>query len=196
MPKQPLRAGAETPDPARWVDRHGDYLFRYALARLRRPDLAEDVVQEALLGALQGRRRFAGLAAERTWLVGILKHKIMDHLRRRYRERPLSDLGPDAWLDELFDRSGHWKKGVSRWEDPSAACEDAEFWDAFARCLNKLPPRLADAFCLRALDDLPGAQVCKVLGVSPSNLGVMLHRARLGLCRCLDTNWFAGGGGR
>jgi RNA polymerase sigma factor (sigma-70 family) len=110
MPKQPLGTAAEPTDPATWVDRHGDYLFRYALARLRQANLAEDLVQEAFLGALQGRDQFAGVSSERTWLVSILKRKIIDHLRRHHQEQPLSDIAPDGWMDELFNKCGHWKK--------------------------------------------------------------------------------------
>jgi RNA polymerase sigma-70 factor (ECF subfamily) len=196
MAKQPSETAGGPTDPAGWVERHGDYLFRYALARLRRAELAEDLVQEAFLGALRARDQFAGASSERTWLVSILKRKIIDHFRRHYREQPISDLAPDRWMDELFDRHGHWKKGPPRWASPSAALESSEFWDTFSRCLGKLPGPLANAFALRAMDELPGAEVCKVLDVSPTNLWVMLHRARLGLWRCLDVHWFAGERGR
>jgi RNA polymerase sigma-70 factor (TIGR02943 family) len=196
MPKQPLGTAAEPTDPATWVDRHGDYLFRYALARLRQANLAEDLVQEAFLGALQGRDQFAGVSSERTWLVSILKRKIIDHLRRHHQEQPLSDIAPDGWMDALFDKCGHWKKKPAKWASPSGACENAEFWNTFSHCLAKLPSRLAEAFSLRAIDDLPSAEVCKVLAVSPTNLWVMLHRARLQLWHCLDIHWFGGEGGR
>jgi RNA polymerase sigma-70 factor (TIGR02943 family) len=182
----------ELTDPASWVDRHGDYLFRYALARLRKPDLAEEVVQEAFLAALRGRDQFAGASSERTWLVGILKRKIIDQLRSRQREQPMGAASADGWIDELFDRSGHWKKGVAKWSSPSAASENAEFWETFSRCLGKLPSRQADVFSLRAIDEMPNTEVCKVLAISATNLCVMLHRARLGLWRCLEINWFGG----
>ncbi len=192
MPKKLLEAAAELTDPASWVDSHGDYLFRYAQARLREPDLAEDLVQDTFLAALSGRDRFAGESSERTWLVGILKRKIIDHLRRRHREQPVGNITTDAWINDLFNKSSHWKRGVAKWSNPSAACDEAEFWETFSRCLRKLPSRLADVFSLRTVDELPSAEVCKVLAVSPTNLYVMLHRARLGIWRCLDTHWFGG----
>jgi RNA polymerase sigma-70 factor (ECF subfamily) len=190
MAKEPLQAGAKLTDPASWVDRYGDYLFRYALVRLRQAELAEDLVQDTFLGALQSRRRFSGASSERTWLVGILKHKIVDHLRRHHREEPAIDNSSDQWLDELFDRRGHWKKWPPRWSNPGAAFENAEFWTTFSKCLGKLPGQLAETFCLREMDELPSAEICKVLAVSPTNLWVRLHRARLLLWRCLSIHWF------
>ena len=135
MAKQPLATAAEATDPASWVDRHGNYLFGYALRRLRQPELAEDLVQEALLAALRGRDQFTGASAERTWLVGILKRKIVDHLRRQHREQPASNLADDGWIDELFDKTGHWKKGPAKWVNPSAGADSPP-----ASCL--LPARI------------------------------------------------------
>jgi RNA polymerase sigma-70 factor (TIGR02943 family) len=192
MAKQPLATAAEATDPASWVDRHGNYLFGYALRRLRQPELAEDLVQEALLAALRGRDQFTGASAERTWLVGILKRKIVDHLRRQHREQPASNLADDGWIDELFDKTGHWKKGPAKWVNPSAAFENAEFWQTFSQCLDQLPRPQADAFSLREMDELSSAEVCKVLDISATHLGVMMHRARMRLCRCLDRHWFEG----
>jgi RNA polymerase sigma-70 factor, ECF subfamily len=182
-------------DPAGWVDRHGDYLFRYALARVGRAELAEDLVQEAFLGALRNREQFAGASSEQTWLIGILKRKIVDHHRRQQREQPAGNLGEGGWIDELFDESGHWKKGPGHWTSPSASYENAEFWTTFRRCLSRLTPRLAEAFSLREIDDMPSEEICKVLTVSATNLNVMMHRARLQLWRCLDIHWFGGTGG-
>jgi RNA polymerase sigma-70 factor (ECF subfamily) len=99
-------------------------------------------------------------------------------------------------MDELFDRRGHWKKGPAKWVSPSAAFENAEFWKIFFQCLARLPRRLADAFSLREMHDLPSAEVCKVLAVAPTNLWVMMHRARLQLWRCLDIHWFGGDRGK
>lgn len=178
-------------NPRNWVDRHGDFLYRYALLRLGQSEAAEDLVQETFLAALRGREQFQGASSERTWLAGILKHKIIDHLRRKHRERPVSGLGADEWTDELFDRNGHWKKAPGSWTNPEAAIENAEFWNVFSRCLGKLPGRLAEAFSLREIDELKSSEVCELLAVSSANLSVMLHRARLRLWRCLGTNWFA-----
>lgn len=180
-------------DPGGWVDRHGDILYRYALLRLRSPDLAGDVVQETFLEALRARDSFAGRSTERTWLVGILKHKIVDHFRRSGR-RPSLENGhhdPEAPAGPEFDRRGHWRVGPTSWGgDPSRAMETREFWDAFGVCLARLPSGLADAFFLRELDGLDADEVRQLLGITPANLWARLHRARSLLRRCLESGWF------
>jgi RNA polymerase sigma-70 factor (ECF subfamily) len=178
---------AAVPDPARWVDEHGDYLYRFALVRVSRPEAAEDLVQETLLAALEAAGTFAGRASERTWLTGILKNKLIDRLRRR-RTQTASDLGAaDDWLDGLYDRKGHWKAAPGRWgTDPAQLLERREFWDAFQRCLGGLPDRLREVLSLRLLDDVPAAEVCQTLAISATNLWTLLHRARLRLWNCLD----------
>ncbi len=192
MTNQALNTTTRSPDLMHWVDRHGDCLFRYALARVHRTDLAEDLVQEAFLAALRGRDKFTGASSERTWLIGILKHKLGDNLRRQHREQPVSAIASDVWIDELFDARGHWKKAPAPWTNPGAAFENAEFWSTLSACLGKLPRRLASAFCLREIDELGNPEICAALGISATNLGVMLHRARLRLWHCLDIHWFGG----
>jgi len=188
-------------DPETWVDRHGGYLFGFAMKRLRDPALAEELVQEVLLAALQSRERFQGRSSERSWLVGILKHKIIDHFRRISRERPVENI--EAWPEELansFDEGGHWRaeegEGPIDWgERPSTALQQKEFQDVLGRCLAKLSPRIAEAFTLREMDELETGEICKILGVTPTNLWVMLHRARVQLRRCLEVSWFGGAEG-
>lgn len=181
-----------TANSARWVDEHGDYLYRFALSRLRQAEAAEDMVQETFLAALRAGEKFAGRSSERTWLVSILKRKIVDYLRRKGRERPATDLDVvNQWADSLFDERGNWAKKPRKWPgDPGAALEKIEFWSVVSRCLGKLPQRLASAFTLREIEELDSQEICEVLGVSANNLWVMLHRARLGLLRCLEINWF------
>ena len=185
-------------DPSTWVDRHGDYLFRYAMFRLRDASVAEDGVQEALLAALQAHSTFAGRGSERTWLVGILKHKITDHFRRLSREAPANQLEGDAFEhDELFRESGEW---VDHWKvehapiewhtNPAELLEQGEFWEVFNRCVSPLPARTASAFTLREIDGLGSEEICEILGVTVNNLWVMLHRARIHLRNCIELNWF------
>jgi RNA polymerase sigma-70 factor (TIGR02943 family) len=189
-----------TVDPSLWVDRHGDYLYRFALLRLRDPAAAEDAVQETLLAALQSHERFAGRGSERTWLTGILKHKIIDHFRRAARTAQ-PDGEDDAWMEhnELFQQSGEWvghwdfdnKADPVEWKaDPASALERSEFREAFGRCLRGLPERVARAFTLREVEGLMSDEICDVLGVTASNLWVMLHRARAQLRHCLEMGWF------
>jgi RNA polymerase sigma-70 factor (ECF subfamily) len=175
-------------DPTRWVDEHGDHLYRYALARVGSPDEAQDLVQETLLAALQAAGGFAGRSSERTWLIGILKNKLVDRLRRARRTRTAADLEADDWLDDLYDRTGHWKAAPGRWgTDPAELLQRREFWDAFERCRAALPPRLGEVLALRLLDDVPAADVCQALGISTTNLWTLLHRARVRLWACLDS---------
>ena len=185
-------------DTSVWVDRYGDYLFRYAMLRLRDRPAAEDMVQETFLAALKGRGTFSGDSSEATWMVGILKHKIADHFRRQAREAPLEegDLGehPDAGH---MDGKGHWTTGPAEWGgNPADLYRQGEFLDRFRICLSGLSAKHADAFTLREIEGLGTAEICKVLGVSETNLWVILHRARALLRRCLETRWFGGTAGK
>jgi RNA polymerase sigma-70 factor (ECF subfamily) len=181
-------------DPRAWVERHGDYLYRFALARVRRADAAEDLVQETLLAAWKGRAGYDATASERTWLTAILKRKAIDWLRKQVRERLTAnaDLEPDGFEADLFTRRGEWKTPPGLWSRERAAegLEREEFWAVLRACVRKLPARLHDVFALRYLDEAAAEDVCRELGVSPSNLWVMLHRARLRMWWCLSRNWF------
>ncbi len=190
-------------DPERWVELHGDYLFKYAMTRLRDPTKAEDAVQETFLAALKGGRAFAGRSAEKSWLVGILKNKICDHYRRASRETPFTDLQfyaneETGSFEALGAHEGAWVpgRGPQVWADPGASLDHEEFWRVYRDCSGKLPKNVAAAFNLRELDDLQTKEICQLLGITESNLWVMLHRARMALRRCLETHWFAKTGDR
>ncbi len=183
--------------PDRWLDEHGDALFGFALTRVRDRGTAEDLVQETLLAAWRGRESFAGGSTERTWLIGILKHKLTDHWRRSSREARAADAAPadgegEGPLEQLFDSadSDHWRIEPSPWYNPDTALEQQEFWQIFTDCIAALPAAQAQAFSLCELDGLEGQEACKVLAVAPTNLWVMLHRARLRLRQCLENHWF------
>jgi RNA polymerase sigma-70 factor (ECF subfamily) len=179
-------------DPENWVDRHGDTLYRYALLRLRSPDLAADVVQETYVEALRARASFAGRSSERTWLIGILRHKIVDHLRKAGREPAVHErILPESSAESPFDHRGRWRAGPASWgSEPSRQIETREFWDVFGQCLSKMPQGLADAFFLRELDDLRADEVQETLGITPANFWKRLHRARALLRQCLESGWF------
>lgn len=178
-------------DPATWVDRYGDVLYRHALSRVGRCDVAEDLVQETFLAALKARDRFSGQSLESTWLLGILKRKIVDHYRKA---RSTQSVGEEiVSLLEFFRKNGHWKANLPKWpSDPQQDLEDREFWQVLQHCKSELPESLAAAFTLRELEQLETRETCTALGISPSNLSVRLHRARLLLRRCLERNWFSG----
>ena len=188
------------PDPALWLDEHGDYLFRYAMYRLRDTTAAEDAVQETLLAALQSCEQFGGRSSERTWLIGIMKHKIIDHYRRIGRGQEIS-YANDARYEEFDpfekggERAGHWRSefAPTNWRfDGSTTVEQKEFWEILGRCLAGLPKRTAMAFSLREIDGFSSEEICDLLNVSRNNLWVMLHRARLKLRNSLEAEWFRG----
>jgi len=181
-----------TTNPEVWVDVHGDSLFCYARGRVRNQDVAENLVQETFLAGLKSQATFSGQSAERTWLIAILKHKIVDHLRQSYREKPVSDLISDEQtIDDFFDQTNHLKKEPRAWSSPpEATLEKTEFWQTIENCLQKLPQWIADAFSLREIENMDTKEICKLLGITPTNLWVMLHRARLQLRECVQINWF------
>lgn len=185
-------------DAAVWVDRHGDYLYAFAFSRVRDEAAAEDLVQDALLAALQARGSFSGKSSERTWLTGILKHKIIDYFRKYSRETELTGDELDlSSYDYLFREEGEWKGHWTaearpiRWtQDPEQVLEHAEFRGILTHCLGELPERVANAFSLREMDGLEAREICEILMISMSNYWVIMHRARLHLRRCIDFNWF------
>jgi len=185
-------------DPERWVDEHGDCLFRYALLRVRRQEVAEDLVQETLLVAVRTHQRFAGRSTERSWLVGILKNKICDYFRKLGRETNFTDL--EFFRDEhsdRFDADHYWihERGPSDWKpEGEEAMKRAEFWQALHGALERLPERLAQVFIMREMDGVPGKVICATLQITEANLWVMLHRARMALRQDLEAGFFHGKG--
>lgn len=188
-------SNAEPPlDSSRWVEEHGDVLYRYALVRVGRHEVAEDLVQETLLAALKAHSRFDGRSSEQTWLIGILSHKIVDYFRKKSRRDSVElDDQRDVATPAAFDRRGAWIAEVGRWPlEPAQALESQEFWTVFENCLSKLDPELLAVFSLRELDQLTTEEICKNLEISPTNLRVRLYRARAALRSCLEANWFEG----
>ncbi|OIO55018.1 MAG: RNA polymerase subunit sigma-70 [Alphaproteobacteria bacterium CG_4_10_14_0_2_um_filter_63_37] len=174
-----------TIDPQRWLDEHGNSLYRYA--RLRVGDAAEDVVQETLLAAWQGRSRYDGNASERSWLMGILKHKVVDHLRRQYRKGGVEiDVGEEG-VEALFDPTGRWITPPGNWGgDPHKLAESQQFWHWLEECLRRLSPRQRLVFALRDLEGEEAEVVCKEIDATANHLYVLLHRARVSLRGCLE----------
>ncbi len=177
-------------DPAQWVAAHGDVMYRYALARVSDASVAENAVQEAFVVGLKGQESFSGRSSERTWLMGILKHKIYDHFRKVSREMPAEDIETMAEASRPFDEKGRWTVGPQAWREPDAAVEASDFWNVLQVRLEELPRRLAMAFTLREMDQLSTKETCNILEVTQTNLGVMMHRARARLRGCLEISWF------
>ncbi|WP_415879745.1 sigma-70 family RNA polymerase sigma factor [Methylomonas sp. TEB] len=175
---------------------HRPVLFRYALLQLKDNELADDAVQETLLAAWQASANFEGRAGLRTWLIGILKHKIADHWRRTAREVVSAEFDQidndedDSDEDAFFMNNGHWNGGPSTWNDPEAALKQQEFWTIYETCHNNLPAKMAQVFMLRELVGLDTDEVCREAGISDANYWVTMHRARLRLRECLEIRWF------
>jgi RNA polymerase sigma-70 factor (ECF subfamily) len=184
-----------TPNSHDWLAEHGDYLYRYALARLRDPHLAEDAVQETLLAALAG-SGFAGQASPRTWLTGILKHKIIDQFRRQQREvqleTPEEVAAEEPGMEEFFLEDGHWMEPPQAWREPGNVMQQNQFLEILQACMDRLPKKLARIFLLREIEENDNEEICKELEISPTNAWVMLYRARMGLRKCLEMNWMGG----
>ena len=179
-------------DPETWVDRYGDYLYRFAVARIKDQAVAEDLVQETFLAALRGRKSFKGRSSVKTWLSAILKHKIVDYLRKKYREQVTNDTDTiTETVNGFFHKNGSWKIRPGKWNmDPSKIYEQREFMDTLFKCLAELPDRQSKAFMLREMEGYSTKEICNALEVSPTNSWVMLYRARMFLRRCLELFWF------
>ena len=168
-------------------------LLRIAKLQLRNDAWAEDVVSETLIAALEGRERFGGQSQVRTWVVGILKHKIIDHFRRGQREISVDALeeefGTDD-VDQLFQADGHRVSAPMDWGDPETSLSRVQFFDVLQACIDRLPGKLARIFMMREWLGIETEEICKEVGITSTNCFVMLFRARMRLRECLELQWF------
>jgi RNA polymerase sigma-70 factor (TIGR02943 family) len=172
---------------------HQPYLLRFARLQLRNDAWAEDAVSETLLAALSKPQSFDNRSQLKTWLVGILKHKVIDILRQRQREVSLeADEGNGSEeLDALaFKADGHFAVPPADWGNPEQELNSRQFFVVLEACAEKLPPAMARVFLMREWLELSSDDICKELQLTPTNLYVQLHRARLRLRECLELNWF------
>lgn len=179
------------PNPAAWPDRYGDELFRFALSRVSDATVAEELVQETFLSALDGLATFRAEASERTWLFVILRRKIIDHYRRQARTKQISldDVSADGPTEaDFFNSNGHWAEAQmpASWLNADAALEQQELHEAIRHCQERLPPQQGAVFALRFVEELPAEEICQELGLTASNYWVLVHRAKLQLRRCLE----------
>ncbi len=181
--------------PAVEIEKHRPYLLKFAMFQLRDSSAAEDAVQETLLAAIQGAQSFAGQSALRTWLTGILKHKIIDHLRRQSREAPLRGDDEEFSLEDLdclFLSNGHYAERPENWGSPDAALNQTKFFEALELCMQGLPDKSAKAFMMREVMGMETGEICKSLNITATNCWVLLYRARMALRACLEAGWFGG----
>lgn len=179
------------------VNAQRTYLLRVAQLQLRDRDQAEDVVQDTLVAALEAQHKFAGKSSVKTWLTGILKHKIIDAIRKKAREPSVSTLHAEADIEDLdvfFNEQdhNHWDSAPAEWRNPERDLEQRQFLDIMDFCLEKLPPNTARVFMLREVMGLESDEICQELSITSTNLWVILYRARMLLRKCLEQNWFGG----
>jgi len=179
------------------LQKHRPQLLKFAMLQLRNATAAEDVVQETLLAALQASSGFAGQSSVKTWLVGILKHKIIDAIRKQSREQPLETADDETDIhglqDAIYQEDGHFRESPADWGDPEAALRQRKFFDVLERCMEGLPKKTSRAFMLREVMGLETEEICKDLGITSTNCWVLLYRARMALRECLEGRWFAAG---
>jgi len=182
-----MEGGPKT-NPDEWVDRYGDALFHFALSRVKNREIAEDLVQETFLAAVKSQARFKGQSSEKTWLFGILKHKVIDHYRKNKSILYEQDLTPGTEdLEAFFNAKGAWQMLPTHWRlNPGKSQEVREFLDHFYHCLADLPKKTADVFAYREIDGLSTKEICKLLDITAGNCWVILYRARMLLRKCLE----------
>jgi RNA polymerase sigma-70 factor (ECF subfamily) len=186
------KATAPTPPDFNQLAEQRAYLLKIARLELRDEHLAEDMVSDVLTQAYERRASFRGDSSLRTWLTTILKNRIVDFLRKQWREQPLETApAGDEDFDPLFDDSGHWAQLPSDTPDPEQLCQQSAFLDAVNRCVSMLPKRIAQVFVLREVFGSDTGEICKDLGLSTSNVWVQLYRARVLLRMCLEKSGFA-----
>lgn len=174
-----------SPSPDRveaWIDRYGDSLFRYAMAKTHDVPVAEDLVQDTFVAVVQGQKSFRNESTVSTWLFAILRRKIADHFRSSQRAQERFEQQVD--ISQRAEARRVWDS------DPAAICEDRDFQVSLNQCIDKLPNKYAEAFIMRELNQQTPKEICEVLGLSATNLSMRLHRGRLAIRDCLNANWF------
>jgi RNA polymerase sigma-70 factor (ECF subfamily) len=172
------------------LENYRSQLLRYAQWLLGDRDAAQDAVQDTLLAALHGPATFAGRSSVRTWLFGILRHKVMDAFRQQARAIPLDD----DFEDELgegasFTAEGQWRSAPADWGDPEQTLSRKRFIEVLERCIDRLPKNAARVFTMREILDMDTGAICSAVGISQENCYVLLHRARLALRNWLERDW-------
>jgi RNA polymerase sigma-70 factor (ECF subfamily) len=190
--KTPMSDGAKhTLDPTKWVDLYADYLFNYAITRIDDQELAKDLVQETFLSGIKGQENFRGQAAERTWLISILKRKIIDHYRKINSAKGKKEVRMNFY--EAGEKKGRWieERVPQSWgNDAEKNIENSELKNALDNCIDNLPEKYRIVFLLKTVQKYETEEICKELDITPSNLWVIIHRARVQLRNCMEQKWF------
>ncbi len=177
--------------PETWVDQYADYLFNYAVARVSDAEIAKDLVQETFFAGLNSAKNYKGDAAERTWLIAILKRKVIDHYRKINSKKGKAEVRVN--YNASSESEGDWLE--EQVADPFSkdgdnTIENEELGLAIQECIAKLPKKQSLVFKMKTIQGMSTEDICNELGINPSNLWVMIHRARTALMGCLNQNWF------
>jgi len=178
-------------EPEKWIERYADYLYNYAITRVDSHEMAKDLVQETFLSGVKGKEGFRGQAAERTWLISILKRKIIDHYRKINSAKGQKEVKMNFYEDG--ENQGNWieERVPQSWgNDAERTIENSELKTALDECIDKLPEKYRIVFVLKTVRNYETEVICNELGISASNLWVIIHRARTQLRKCMEDNWF------
>ncbi|MFL1895715.1 sigma-70 family RNA polymerase sigma factor [Aquimarina sp. 2-A2] len=178
-------------DPNTWVDKYSNYLFNYTIGRVNNREIAQDLVQETFFAGLKSMKNFKGEASERTWLVAILKRKIIDHYRKSNSKKGKAEVRMQQIGDT--ETEGDWleEKVADPFElNAESEIENKELGKAIYQCLDKLPEKHADIFRLKTIQGFDTEAICNEYNITASNLWVIIHRARTAMASCLENNWF------
>jgi RNA polymerase sigma-70 factor (TIGR02943 family) len=177
--------------PKIWVDHYADYLFNYAVSRVSDTEIAKDLVQETFFAGLKSAKNYKGDAAERTWLIAILKRKVIDHYRKINSNKGKAEVR--MTYNTSSETEGDWLE--EQVADPMSILENSDIENeelgiAIQECISKLPKKQALVFTMKTVQGMSTEDICNELDINPSNLWVMIHRARTTLMDCLNQNWF------
>ena len=178
-------------DATQWIDSYSDYLYNYTISRVSDAEIAKDLVQDTFFAGLKSMKNFKGEASERTWLISILKRKIIDHYRKINSKKgkaevrmsyKSSDEDEGEWLEERVEDQSY--------KNAEEVLENTELSEAIYNCLDKLPAKQAQVFKMKTIENYDTDIICNELNITPSNLWVIIHRARTSLSSCLEKNWY------
>jgi RNA polymerase sigma-70 factor (TIGR02943 family) len=175
----------------KWIDNYADYLFNYAVVRVNDTDIAKDLVQDTFFAGLKSAKNFQGKSTERTWLVSILKRKVIDHYRKINSKKGQAEVRMNFYTDG--ENEGNWieERVPQNWDNQSEKdIENRELKSQLELCINGLPEKYALVFRMKTIQEFETEEICKELDITSSNLWVIIHRARTQLRKCMEDNWF------
>ena len=177
-------------NPNKWIELYSDYLFNYTISRINDREIAKDIIQDTFFAGLKSMKNFKGEASERTWLISILKRKIIDYYRKINSVKGQAEVrmtysntdNEGDWLEEQVEDEGYL--------NALDTLENTELGDAIYDCMAKLPEKQATVFKMKSILNYDTEKICNELKITPSNLWVIIHRARTSMAECLEKNWF------